>query len=97
MIIALSNTVRAEITGSGWLNFAKSEHPVDGLAALNIINSVPLEYCKILGFKFVIPKGVTPGQEQKVVEKYLQEHPEELHKEINYLICKAYGNAWGSK
>lgn len=36
------------------------------------------------------PKGITRGQTQKIVAKYLKAHPEMLHKNADYLVINAF-------
>lgn len=48
----------------------------------------------IPGAKGCIPKGVTVGQLQKVVVKYLRQHPEELHYPGAALVITAINEAW---
>ncbi|MBW1979503.1 MAG: hypothetical protein JRI79_16305 [Deltaproteobacteria bacterium] len=93
--LLFANICQAEMTGAQWLNFVSSSEPIDHIQALQVINSVPLKYCECLGYSIEIPAEVTPGQLVKVVEKYLSDHPEMLHLEINYIICTAYRKAWG--
>lgn len=93
--LLFANICQAEMTGAQWLHFVSSSEPIDHIQSLQVINSVPLKYCECLGYSIEIPAEVTPGQLVKVVEKYLSDHPEILHLEINYIICTAYGKAWG--
>ena len=94
VLVLLASVCHAEMTGSQWLNFVSSPEPIDHIQSIQVINSVPLKYCKSLGYHFNIPTGVTPGQLVKVVEKYLSDHPEMLHLEINSIICSAYNEVW---
>jgi hypothetical protein len=43
------------------------------------------------------PNGVTGGQTAKVVERYLEAHPENLHLSANSLIASAVVAAWPCK
>ena len=43
---------------------------------------------------FCSPAGSTSGQAQKIVVKYLEDHPEELHKEAAVLVAKALQRAF---
>lgn len=97
VFVFLASICKAEMTGSQWLDFKSSPEPIDGIQSTQVINSVPLKYCECLGYHINIPDGVTPGQLAKVVEKYLLDHPEMLHLEINYIICNAYDKSWGKK
>ena len=95
ILVLFANICQAEMTGAQWLNFVSSSEPIDHIQSIQVINSVPLKYCECLGYSINIPDEVTPGQLVKVVEKYLSDHPEMLHHEINYMICAAYGKVWG--
>ncbi|MBU4257663.1 hypothetical protein KKC04_04620 [Patescibacteria group bacterium] len=95
ILVLFANICQAEMTGAQWLNFVSSSEPIDHIQSIQVINSVPLKYCECLGYSIDIPAEVTPGQLVKVVEKYLSDHPEMLHQEINYIICAAYGKVWG--
>ena len=95
ILLQFYNICCAKMTGSQWLNSVKSPEPIDHIRSIEVINSVPLKYCECLGFNIDIPSEVTPGQLVKVVQKYLSDHPEMLHREINYIICNAYKNVWG--
>jgi hypothetical protein len=95
-VLSLSSfCANAERTGNEWLRFEQSSEVVDQIASLEMLKSAPLNYCKLLGYSFTVPHGVVPGQQSKILTKYLDNHPEELHQELNYLICKAYNTAWG--
>ena len=93
--LLFANICNAEMTGAQWLNFVSSSEPIDHIQSIQVINSVPLKYCECLGYSIDIPAEVTPGQLVKVVEKYLSDHPDMLHLEINHIICAAYGKVWG--
>ena len=41
-----------------------------------------------------LPKGVTTGQGLKVLVKYLDDHPEELHERTAELAFRAFVKAW---
>ena len=97
ILLQFSNVCCAEMTGSQWIGFVESPEPIDHIQSIQVINSVPLKYCECLGLNFDIPTEVTPGQLVKVVQKYLTDHPEMLHHEINYIICNAYKNVWGKQ
>ena len=95
--MGLPNICPAEMTGAQWLNFVESTESIDHLQSLQVINSVPLKYCECLGYSIDIPAEATTGQLSKVVQKYLSDHPEMLHYEINNIICSAYANVWEKK
>ena len=41
-----------------------------------------------------LPKGVTTGQGLKVLVKYMEDHPEELHDRTAELAFRAFVKAW---
>ena len=41
-----------------------------------------------------IPPKVTNGQSGDVLIKYLRDHPEERHKSVGVLACRAFKEAW---
>jgi len=41
-----------------------------------------------------LPKGVTHGQGLKVLVKYMDDHPEELHERVGQLAAEAFVKAW---
>jgi hypothetical protein len=48
------------------------------------------------GSAFKVPLGVTVGQFQQIVAKYLSEHPEKLHENAAVLVFQALREAFGS-
>lgn len=43
------------------------------------------------------PEGISNGQAVRIVNKYLQEHPEQLHEEEYFLVIKALREAFPCK
>jgi hypothetical protein len=43
---------------------------------------------------YCTPKGVTVGQGMKVLVKYMNDHPEELHERTMQLAARAFQKAW---
>jgi hypothetical protein len=44
--------------------------------------------------KFCPPQGVTARQAERVVVRYLEAHPEQLHRDLNDLALMALDQAW---
>ena len=49
------------------------------------------------GLSYCTPKGLTANQLQKIVSKYLNDHPEELHYTADVLVGKALLKAFPCK
>ena len=66
---------------------------VDGVVGTLVIaaaaHKVPRLVC--------VPDGVTTGQTVKVVERFLEAHPEELHKDARFLVFWALIDTWPCK
>jgi hypothetical protein len=62
-------------TGNEYYSFLKSPETVDSLMAMEfmfgVIDTKITTYC--------IPSGVTPGQLQEIVTKYIEQQPEKRH------------------
>jgi hypothetical protein len=41
-----------------------------------------------------LPQGVTTGQALKVLVKYMDDHPEQLHEKTAWVAAKALHEAW---
>jgi hypothetical protein len=94
-ILVMSMPVQARdgsTTGNRLAGFCNSESlDLSALCAGLIIGFID---GSSLSAKYCIPKDVTNEQIRKVVRKYLDEHPEELHVWYGLLVSLAIGKAF---
>jgi hypothetical protein len=46
---------------------------------------------------FCLPRGLTAGQARLITEKFMSEHPEELHKDASVITARALNIAYACK
>ncbi len=84
--------------GSSLLEHCNSRTAVGGGICFGfIIGAADSFNCKqpiLDGFRWHSPKGAKAGQIEKVVVKYLNEHPEKLHLSASSLVAAALSEAF---
>lgn len=66
---------------------------VDGVVGTLVIAAASYKVPRLV----CVPDGVTTGQTVKVVERFLEAHPEELHKDARFLVYWALIDTWPCK
>ena len=85
-------------SGSGLLERCESKDPsLLGMClgfTVGVADSFDCQRILLSGYRWQSPRDVTAGQVQKVVVKYLNENPEELHLAAGSLVAAALSKAF---
>jgi hypothetical protein len=80
-------------SGNDISRFQMNNHPLDQGFFYGYVNGVLESTFQ----NICIPKNVSDKQLGLVIQKYMQEHPEDLHQRAVEIIIKAVKNAWPCK
>jgi hypothetical protein len=100
-LLSTITPVNAKMTGEEWMKLCESPESIDNLGCMmylggtrdmyTMMNDPNFEsYVYVNGEKHLIkktcfPNGVTIGQQKKIMMKYLNNNPKELHERFEYI------------
>ena len=92
VLVLLSTTSSAMADGNDDLAGCKAATGPDAAFCMGIVEGL---MWSLPGWGVVcLPKGVTTEQGLKVLVKYMDDHPEELHEKTAELAARAFVKAW---